>query len=96
MDFFLLSFLLMGVGALVTLIGAIWGIVAAFKEGTGWGLLMLAGFFFGFQILSWAVFALKHFDEAYPSFLTYLGGLLPLVLGVAMFFFEAALKAAAM
>lgn len=92
MDFFMVSFALMGVGALITMIGGIWGIVAAFREGALWGLLMLAGFISGLQLLAWGIFAMKYFDEAYPPFLTYIGGLLPLGLGIAMFFFELAIK----
>ena len=76
-------------GVLMMLAGGIWGIVAAFKEGGLWGLLMLAGFFTGFQIIAWCLFAIKHFDSSYPSFLLYIGGFLPLAVGGCMMFFEA-------
>lgn len=91
-EFFILGATLGLLGSLMFLAGAIWGVVSAFKEGMLWGVLMLVGFFSGFQIVSWCLFALKHFDEAYPSFLLYVGGLIPMVIGASICLMELTIK----
>lgn len=83
-----LGWVLAGIGVLLMLAGSIWGIVAGFKHGAMWGIAMLAGFIFGFQLIVWAIFAVKHLEDSYPSLLTWLGGFVPLIVGVAIVLLE--------
>lgn len=94
--FFWLGVALLSLGAILALAGGIWGIVAGFKKGALWGIAMLVGFLTGLQILAWLIFAIKHFEDSYPSFLMHLGGLVPMMIGGGIMLFELFLKAATM
>lgn len=74
----IVSMLLILAGLLVSLVGGVMCLVAAFKEGIGWGLAYL---FVPFAAL---VFVIMHWSETKKGFLLSLGGGALMVLGAVL------------
>ena len=64
-----LAAIIMGIGGIITLVGAIWFLVVAFQESIVWGLLCL---FIGFVSI---IFLILHWREAKKPFLVELAGI---------------------
>lgn len=74
----ILGTLLLTVGGLVTLIGAIWLLITAFQESIVWGL---CSFFIPFAILA---FIGLHWNKASKPFFVWLSGFIPYLIGLGL------------
>lgn len=74
----ILGLVLLGVGGLTAFVGGIWLLVVAFKQSVLWGLLSL---FVPFAVF---VFIFKYWDKAKQPFLVDLGGVVLVIIGMAM------------
>jgi len=66
------------IGAIISLVGGIWILVLAFQESVLWGLGCL------FVPLVMLIFVIMFWNKASRPFLIYLGGVLVILLGMAM------------